>query len=90
MQFLYDDLQQGSGLSDGPLIILQVLKQRVLTSHNNGHSRLSQGRATWYGGPLSFLSNFKNRGSPPEYGFGDIYYGSCGYYEQVLVQNTMV
>ncbi|BDA41289.1 hypothetical protein COCOBI_02-0690 [Coccomyxa sp. Obi] len=54
--------------------------QAPLVSGQSGGWR--QGRATWYGGPLSFLSNFKNRGSPPEYGFGDILYGSCGYFEQ--------
>ncbi len=42
-----------------------------------------QGRASWYGGPESFQSNFANRGPPPNYGFGNILYGSCGYFEQV-------
>ena len=42
-----------------------------------------QGRATFYGGPERFLQNFKDRGPPPEYGFGDAIFGSCGYTQQV-------
>ena len=41
-----------------------------------------QGRATFYGGPERFLQNFKDRGPPPEYGFGNAIYGSCGYTQQ--------
>ena len=44
---------------------------------------LAQGRASWYGGPESFQSNFANRAPPPNYGFGNILYGSCGYFGQV-------
>ncbi len=47
-----------------------------------------QGRATFYGGPESFLQNFDDRGPPPEYGFGSAVYGSCGYTQQVLYQAT--
>ena len=42
-----------------------------------------QGRATFYGGPERFLQNFPDRGPPPEYGFGDALFGSCGYTQQV-------
>ena len=42
-----------------------------------------QGRATFYGGPERFLQNFADRGPPPEYGFGDAIFGSCGYTQQV-------
>ena len=42
-----------------------------------------QGRATFYGGPDRFLRLFSDRGAPPEYGFGDAVYGSCGYTQQV-------
>jgi hypothetical protein len=42
-----------------------------------------QGRATFYGGPQRFLQNFADRGPPPEYGFGDAIFGSCGYTQQV-------
>ncbi|KAK9839232.1 hypothetical protein WJX81_002973 [Elliptochloris bilobata] len=41
-----------------------------------------RGRATFFGGEERFLANFPDRGPPPEYGFGNIRYGSCGYYEQ--------
>ena len=41
-----------------------------------------RGRATFFGGDERFLSNFPDRGPPPEYGFGNIRYGSCGYYQQ--------
>lgn len=40
------------------------------------------GRATFYGGPESYLSNFADRGPPPEYGFGSFLFGSCGYTSQ--------
>ena len=42
-----------------------------------------QGRATFYGGPERFLQNFPDRGPPPEYGFGNAVFGSCGYTQQV-------
>ena len=42
-----------------------------------------QGRATFYGGPERFLQNFPDRGPPPEYGFGNAIFGSCGYTQQV-------
>ena len=42
-----------------------------------------QGRATFYGGPERFLQNFADRGPPPEYGFGNAIFGSCGYTQQV-------
>ncbi|CAL5225943.1 g8740 [Coccomyxa viridis] len=41
-----------------------------------------QGRATFYGGPERFLQNFADRGPPPEYGFGNAIFGSCGYTQQ--------
>ena len=44
-----------------------------------------QGRATFYGGPDRFLRLFSDRGAPPEYGFGDAVYGSCGYTQQVAL-----
>ena len=44
-----------------------------------------QGRATFYGGPERFLQNFADRGPPPEYGFGNAIFGSCGYTQQVTL-----
>eukprot|EP00891_Asterochloris_glomerata_P000903 jgi/Astpho2/903/Aster-00744 len=41
-----------------------------------------QARATFYGGPESYLSNFADRGPPPEYGFGTSVFGSCGFTSQ--------
>ena len=41
-----------------------------------------RGRATFFGGNERFLANFPDRGPPPEYGFGNIRYGSCGFYQQ--------
>ncbi|KAK9827704.1 hypothetical protein WJX81_002445 [Elliptochloris bilobata] len=41
-----------------------------------------RGRGTFYGGPESFLSNFGDRGPAPEYGFGNILFPSCGYFNQ--------
>ncbi len=41
-----------------------------------------RGRATFFGGDERFLANFPDRGPPPEYGFGNIRYGSCGFYQQ--------
>ncbi|EIE19971.1 hypothetical protein COCSUDRAFT_67654 [Coccomyxa subellipsoidea C-169] len=47
-----------------------------------------QGRATFYGGPESFLQNFDDRGPPPEYGFGSAVYGSCGYTQQNFTEGV--
>ena len=48
-----------------------------------------QGRATFYGGPERFLQNFADRGPPPEYGFGNAIFGSCGYTQQVSLLLTL-
>ena len=49
-----------------------------------------QGRATFYGGPERFLQNFADRGPPPEYGFGNAIFGSCGYTQQVSRSSTQL
>ena len=53
-----------------------------------GNGGWRQGRATFYGGTEHFLQNFKDRGLPPEYGFGDAIFGSCGYTQQVTWQSS--
>lgn len=67
------------------LLALAANAQRTTTHAPDveGDGGWRRGRATFFGGEERFLSNFPDRGPPPEYGFGNIRYGSCGYYEQV-------